>query len=110
MNEKLTAFIEKAKIEARETELQKRNAHLIKLGLLDRTKMWSKTSEITEEEYAELCKYSSPVTEKQATSIEDVIQPIAKNISIIKNIAVFFTVLWILGVIITVISLIAFFA
>ncbi len=116
MNQKLTQLLKDAK----EQEQQKRNAHLVSIGLVDETKTikeeCSSTQpdaeydfetgkyyivkydaiDVTDEEYAEICKYYPD--EESSSKLE-------QNVATIKSILVFFTWLWGIGVAIWIIIL-----
>ena len=133
MNQKIEDLLKKRKQEKRENEIRNRNEHLIKLGLTegereeiqymdyynsdfsyDKEKQSyyivvkvANAIEVTDEEYEKICLYSNPndYTTSNAQTVEDSINIMVKNISTIKKIMIFFTVLWVIGVIASVILL-----
>ncbi len=127
MNPKVEELLQSAK----KKEQVKRGEYLISLGLIDETrkvKVYYKSKpkshtdnfiyddekkayykitdapiDITDEEYAELCKYYSNTRDERANPTQ--INPMQADIKTIKNIMVFFTCLWAVGVIIWLIIL-----
>ena len=95
MNPKVQDFLDKKKAEEREKELERRNEHLISLGLIDENKIGKKYGsafednarkeketglfyverygalEVTDEEYAEICKYSPETTNSNSQKINN---------------------------------------
>ena len=115
MNPKVQEFLDKKKAE----ELQRRNEHLISLGLVDEEKSSSivydeenqlsydienLAIEVTDEEYAEICKYYPEVNieNNQFTELK-----MKEDVSSIKSWVKFWSILSIICAVIAVIVLIA---
>ncbi|MFI3331432.1 MAG: hypothetical protein R3Y38_06465 [Rikenellaceae bacterium] len=112
MDPKLVQYFQEVKA----LELEKRDAHLVSLGLIDESKttkvectndaipfdaeydpvkekffMTKKFPiDVTDEEYAEICKYNPPKTLQRVSNME-------KDMLTIKRIMVFFTWIWGIG-------------
>ena len=86
MNPKVQDFLDKKKGEEKAEELQRRNEHLISLGLVDEEKSSSivydeenqlsydienLAIEVTDEEYAEICKYCPETTNSNSQKINN---------------------------------------
>lgn len=94
MNPTIHKFIENEK----QKRLEARDKHLKKLGIISNeldNNCNYKPICVTDEEYAEICKYQPPKTQLE------------RDISTIKNIMVFFTWLWAIGIALWIIILIA---
>jgi len=124
MNPKVQEFLDKKKAEEREKELERRNEHLISLGLIDENKIGKKYGsafednarkeketglfyverygalEVTDEEYAEICKYDNTNEEANSADIK-----MKEDISSIKSWVKFWSIF---SIVIMAIAVIAF--
>lgn len=130
MHPKLKELIDNEKEENREVELQKRNEHLISLGLIDEKKsqrtyydysddgleydsvigkFYSSDDvaiEVTDEEYKELCKYF-PEKEKEVENKYTELK-LREDVSLIKSWVMFWSILTIISFIVLIIFVIQF--